>query len=125
MSKKTSFEIPPELRDLTEKNIEQAQAVYGHYMDFLNQTMKAWSGTASSGKAAGFKAVQQRTVELAKENADSSFALAHQLASAKDIQEVLHIQSKYAQTQMQRYSAQAQELGELMSEAMSKAMRDS
>ena len=125
MSKKTSFEIPPELRDLTEKNIKQAQAVYGHYMDFLTQTMKAWSGTASSGKAAGFKAVQQRTVELAKENADSSFALAHQLASAKDIQEVLHIQSKYAQTQMQRYSAQAQELGELMSEAMSKTMRDS
>ena len=125
MSKKTSFEIPPELRDLTEKNIEQAQAVYGHYMDFLTQTMKAWSGTASSGKAVAFKAVQQRTVEFAKDNADSSFALARQLASAKDIQEVLHIQSKYAQTQMQRYSAQAQELGELMSEAMSKTMRDS
>ena len=124
MSKKPYFEVPQELRDLTERNIEQAQAVYGQFMDLLGESIAAWSGGMSSGKKTGFEAVQQRSIELAKENADSSFALANQLAHAKDIQEVLSLQTKYAQEQMQRYSAQAQELGELVSEAFSNIARN-
>jgi hypothetical protein len=43
--------------------------------------------------------------------------LASELANAKDIQDVLAIQSRYAQTQMQAYALQAQELGRLVAEA--------
>ena len=41
MADKPSFEIPPELRDLAEKNVEQARAAYGHFMDFLTQAVAA------------------------------------------------------------------------------------
>ena len=118
------FEIPPELRELTENNIEQARAAYGHFMDFLTQSMNAWSGAASNTTSSGFEGVQNRAVEFAKENAERSFTLAKEVASAKDLQEILALQSKYAQTQMQTYTHQAQELSRLMSESMSKAMRD-
>ena len=121
---KSSFEIPSELRKLTEKNIEQARAAYGHFMDFLTQSMSAWSGSASNSLSSGFEGVQHRAVEFAKENAESSFTLAEQLTRAKDIEEILALQSKYAQTQMQTYAHQVQELSRLMSEAMSKTMRD-
>ena len=43
---------------------------------------------------------------------------ASDLASAKDIQEVLAHQSRFAQAQMQAYALQAQELGRLVAEAM-------
>ena len=61
--------------------------------------------------------MQDRAVRFAKQNAEACFSLASELASAKDISDVLAIQSRYAQTQMQAYALQAQELGRLMAEA--------
>jgi len=118
MVDKPPFEIPPELRDLTEKNIEQARAAFGQFIDFLTQTMNAWSGAPSNAMAAGFAAIQERAIGFAKENAEASFALASELANAKDLQEVLTLQSRYAQNQIQTYARQVQELGRLTSEAM-------
>ena len=43
--------------------------------------------------------------------------MASELAKAKDLQEVLRLQSNFAQQQMQSYARQAQELGRLMAEA--------
>jgi hypothetical protein len=65
----------------------------------------------------GFKVVQERAIQFAKENAEAGFALASELAQAKDLQEVLRLQSNFAQKQMQSYARQAQELGRLMAEA--------
>jgi hypothetical protein len=65
-----------------------------------------------------FQPAQERAIGFAKENAEASFVLASELANAKDMQEVLTLQSRYAQTQIQSYTRQVQELGRLMSEAM-------
>jgi len=48
-----------------------------------------------------FKAVQERAIQFAKENADAGFALASELAKAKDPQDVLRLQSSFAQKQME------------------------
>jgi hypothetical protein len=118
MADKPSFEIPPELRDLAEKNVEQARAAYGQFMEFLTQAMSAWQQPSPSAETTGFKAVQERAIAFAKENAERAFALASDLARAKDIQEVLTLQSRYAQTQMQTFGIQAQQLGWLMADAL-------
>ena len=60
---------------------------------------------------------------FAKENAESSFAMANDLARAKDLNEVLSIQSKYAQTQLQTYARQVQELGRMTGEAMASMVK--
>jgi hypothetical protein len=106
-------EIPPELRELAEKNIEQAQAAYGQFMDFLTQAIGASSKASSE-----FRVVQERAIQFARENADRSFSLGRELARAKDVQEVLTLHSQFMQTQMQSYALQTQELGQLLSEAM-------
>ena len=118
MAEKPSFEIPPELRDFAEKNVEQARAAYGQFMDFLAQAMGAWAGSPGSAEMPGFRAVQEKAVAFAKENAERSFALASELARAKDVQEVLTLQSRYAQTQMQTFGIQAQQLSWLMADAV-------
>ena len=63
------FEIPQQMRELAEKNIEQARAAYDQFMG---------------------------------------------------VREVISLQSKFAQSQMQAYAMQAQELGRLIAEAMQK-----
>ena len=112
-------EIPQQARDMAKKSIDQSRTAFDQFMAVMTGTMEAWSkGSLSNQNTAGFKAVQDRTMVFAKQNADSIFALASDVANAKDFQEVLSLQSKYAQTQMQSYTLQTKELGLLSAEAM-------
>ena len=118
MPERQNFQIPQQLGELAEKNVEQARAAYGQLMEAMTQAVRAWSTAPSTVMASGFKVVQERAIQFAKENADAGFALAGELAKAKDLQDILRLQSNFAQTQMQSYARQAQELGGLMTEAM-------
>lgn len=112
------FEMPKQLRELAEKNVEQARATYAQFMDAMTQAVSVWSTAPSNVMTSGFKDVQELAIRFAKENAEAGFALASELANAKDIQGVITLQSRYAQTQLQSYARQAQELGRLMAEAV-------
>jgi hypothetical protein len=59
--------------------------------------------------------VQERAVKLANENADAAFAV----AQAKDLQELIDLQTRYVQSQMKWYAYQSQEFGRLMAKAIS------
>jgi len=117
MNQKQMFEFPPDMRDLAEKNVEQARVAYGQFMEFMSEAMNAWS---SSGvpEAKNFKALQDRAIGFAKENAERSFALAGELSQARDLQQVMTLQSRYVQTQMQTIGIQAQQLSWLMAGAL-------
>ena len=113
------FEMTQQIRELAKKNVEQARAAYGQYMDAMTQAMGIWSkGVPENQMTSGFKVVQDRAIGFAKQNAEAGFALAADLAKAKDIAEMMSMQNRYAQTQMQSYALQAQELGRLMTEAV-------
>jgi hypothetical protein len=51
-----------------------------------------------------------RALQFAKQNAEACFNLASDLTNAKDLPEVMVIQARHAQTLMQSYALQAQEL---------------
>ncbi len=72
----------------------------------------------ANAMTASFKTVQDRAIRFAKQNAEAGFALAAELTNAKDMADIIAIQSRYAQSQIQVYALQAQELGRLMAEAM-------
>ena len=112
------FEMPQQLRELAERNVEQARVAYTQFMDAMTQAMSVWSRAPSNVMTSGFRDVQELAIRFAKENAEAGFTLASELANAKDIQGVITLQSRYAQTQLQSYARQAQELGQLMAEAV-------
>lgn len=115
------FQIPQQIRDLAEKNVEQARAAYGQFMDAMTQSTSMLSKTMPANElTTGFKAVQDQAAKFAKQNADAAFALASDLAQAKEIQDVLALQSRYAQTQMHAFTVQGQELSQFMAEAAKK-----
>ena len=94
---------------------------YDQFVGAMNQAMAMWAQSIpGNGMTAGFKRVQDRATMFAKQNAEAAFALASDLAKAKDLQQVIALQSRFAQSQMQAYAMQAQELGRLIAEAMEK-----
>jgi len=112
------LEVPQQLRDLAERNVEQARAAYGQFMDAMERATSIWLGALPPIEAmSGFKVVQERAVRFAKQNAEACFTMASELARAKDIPDIFAIQIRFAQTQMQAYALQSQELGRLMVEA--------
>jgi hypothetical protein len=112
------FEIPLQMRELAEKNVEHASAAYGQFMGAMSQAIDTWAKPASSNAiASNFKAVQDRALAYAKQNGEAGFALATEITRAKDLTELFSLQSKFAQAQMQAYVSQAQELGKLTAQA--------
>jgi hypothetical protein len=64
----------------------------------------------------GFKDVQDRAVEIAKKNAESAFALVEKIATAQNLQDILKLQTRFAQEQ-------TQELHRLIGENLQKLQR--
>ena len=118
MPQEHKFEVPQELRHLAEENVERARQLYLQFMDGVAQAIATWS-SASFDVAPGFREVQERAVRLANENADAAFRLAKDVAQAKDLHELIDLQTRYVQSQMKWYADQTQEFGRLMARALS------
>lgn len=118
MSQGQRFDIPQELRQLAEENVERAHQLYLQFMDGVARNMALWSTPTSDAVTPGFDEVRERAIKLAKENADAAFALAKEVAQAKDLQELLRLQTRYVQSQMKWYADQTQEFGQLMIKAL-------
>jgi len=117
------FTIPKEMRELAEKNIEQANAAFGQFSDAMTQAMGMWTKSMPENTVtSGLEVVQERAMHYAKENAEASMALTKDIAKAKDVQEILRLQTNFAQQQMQSYARQTQELGRLMTGATKDAV---
>ncbi len=114
------FEIPEAVRDMAERNVEQARTAY---MQFLDMTRQAQEAVAKSSDvmAESAREIQNRTLRYAQDHVNASFSLATDLARARDIKDYLDIQTQFAQRQMKTYADQAQELGRLMAEMTKKA----
>ena len=118
------FEIPKSVRDLAEQNVRRAHAAYDQLTDFVAKTTGAWIGALpSNGITHGFKGVQERAVQIVKENAESAFAHAGQLAKAQNFPEIVTLQTRFAQDRTRAFATQTQELVKLAAEAFQGSAR--
>ena len=118
----TPFEIPQSMRDASEQNLQQAQAVYEQIMDFMTKAMDSWMGTLPANPmTAGFRDVQGQIMEFAKENAEAAFTLAGKISKAPTLQDALMLQTQFAQGRMQTLVAQTQEFFSLFEETFQKS----
>jgi phasin len=118
MARAPQFEFPAQMRELAERNVDQARAACDQFMDAARKAQDMIGAMVPENPmTAGMKQVQERTMRFTQQNMDASFSLASQLTKAKDFSEMVEIQSRHAQLQMTTYSTQAQELGRLMADA--------
>jgi len=116
MSEPKEFEIPDTVRKLTETSVEQARQAYNQVLEATRKTQDMVA-RSSDAMATAFRDVQAQTLRYTEQNMQANFALAAELARARDLKEAFEIQSRFARTQMETYASQAQEITRLMSEA--------
>jgi len=116
MSNENPFEVPEQMRKMAEQSVEQARNTYGQFMDAMLNAQSMWmSSMPANSTTDGLKDVQNMGVKFARENSDAALNLASELSKAKDYSEILQIQSRYAQDQMQKFTIQGQEMAHMMS----------
>ncbi len=120
MYDKPQIEIPEQVRQMAERNVEQARTAYNQFMDMARQVQNLVN-RSSGAMAESAAELQSRALRFAEQNMEAGFQFASELARARDLKEYLEIQSRHAQKQMQTYASQAQELGRMMSELAQKS----
>jgi phasin len=111
-----TYEIPTAMRDLAERSVAQARWAFEDLMGAVHKTAGSVDGAAIPGFSGG-KDVSLKALCFAEINVNAAFDLAEKLVHAKDLQEILSIQSEYVKAQMAAIQSQTSELGEAVRKA--------
>jgi phasin len=114
------MEIPDAVRQMAERNLEQARGAYTQFLDMVRQAQDMLAKSSGVMTDAALE-IQSRMMRFTEQNIEAGFSFASELARARDMREYFEIQSRHAQRQMQTYAQQAQELGRLLADAAQKA----
>ena len=115
-----SYEVPSDMRDLAEKSVDQARRAFDGFMTAA-QKAAGQADTSAASMTSNVKSLGSKAMGFAENNVRSAFDLAQKLVRAKDLQEVLTLQSDYAKSQMSTIQEQAKELGSIMQGAVQSA----
>jgi phasin len=109
----TPYQIPTEMRDFAEKSVEQARKAFEGFMGAAQRAAGTVEGTAETVQT-NAKDLTAKAFEAAETNVNAAFELARNLVQAKDLQEVMALQTEYLKTQFSAVQSQAKDLGALI-----------
>ena len=112
------FDIPRELRDTAERNVEQAKQAFDQ---FLEATEKAMTTTEGAAKAVsqGAADVNRQTIAAVEENLAATFDLAQRIAQARTIEEMVALQQEFLRLQAAAIARQGQDVAKAMTKMAS------
>jgi len=113
----TNYEIPTQVREIAEKSVDQAKRAFEGFMDQAQKAVSALEGQASAVQATT-KDLNAKAFSFAEANVAASFEFAQRLTRAKDVNEVVKLQTEFVQAQLKAFNDQAKELGAAASKAM-------
>ena len=114
MTNEFPTQIPAEMREFAGRSVAQARKAFE---GFIGAVQKTASGVDAATAQMGGKDASTKAVAFAEKSVTSAFDLAEKLVNAKDIQEVLALQTAYLQQQMAAVQEQAKELGDAVQKA--------
>ena len=109
------FSVPPEMKALAEKSVEQARQAFDGFVKVAEQAASGFEQRAKT-TGAGAQDVTQKAMAFTEQNVARSFDLAQKLVSAKDINEVLALHAEYVRQQISALSDQARALSQTATE---------
>jgi phasin len=114
------FEIPSTVREIAGRSVEQAKDAYGRFVDAAKQAQDMVA-KSTDVMTTGAKEMNEKVFSFTETNARAAFEVASRLAQARDVKEVLEIQTQFARSQMEAYAQQAQELARIVAASAQKA----
>ncbi|HEY7457474.1 MAG TPA: phasin family protein [Xanthobacteraceae bacterium] len=115
--KSTGFEMPAEMRALAEQSIETARKAFQGYLNASEQVLGMVASSTGASEAA--RDLGRKAMGYAQENVIDSFAFIDKLMHARDVDEVVRLQSEFAESQAKKLTDQTRVLGEAAAKAMS------
>jgi phasin len=106
------FEVPEQMRAFAEKGVSQARDSYAKFKDAAeshNTAVEAFFVNASKGASE----VSAKVMEFVKTNTTANLDFAQQLFGIKSPAEAFELWTGFARKQVETFTAQAKELGEL------------
>src|SRR3981189_2420741 len=85
------LEVPAELRDLTEKAIDQTEQAFRMFFDAANKSVGAVPGPTAT--------ISKQALSFTEQNMKAAFEHARKLVHATDLQEAMRIQSEFLKSQ--------------------------
>ena len=91
------------------QTMEQARGAMENYLNFFQKTMSAspWAGTE----------LNLKLMDYAQQNVGAAIGFAQKLTQAKDLQDVVRIQTEFFQSQLNSLMEQAKDLTETATKA--------
>ena len=105
------FEIPNEMRAVAERSVEQAKLAFTKYMQAAQEAVSTFEERVKASQV-GAQGISKKAVSFAERNVLSAFEFAQKIVQAKDIQELVRMQTEFLQSQMQALGEQVKDLGE-------------
>ena len=102
-------------RSMMTKNLEQAHQAIANYFQLVEKSISA-SPLGAADRTKTFRNYVERSVA-------ASFGLSDQLLRAKDLQDVVRIQTEFFQTQLKALSEKSKDLCETTTKAASEVTR--
>ncbi len=109
-SNPTGMEIPAEMRAFAEKSVSEARKAFEGYMDAASKALGSMEKSAESVQA-NTRELGRKAMGFAEDNVNASLDFIQKLVSARDVQEVVRLQTEFAQAQMKNLAEQAKSLG--------------
>lgn len=116
------MEIPPQIREMAEKSVDQAKKAFD---SFVQQAHKAVSTmeTQAVQMQSSAKDLNAKAMSFAEANIAASFAFAQKLVRAKDASEIASLQQAFVQDQMKALGEQAKEIGTATTKIVTEAAK--
>jgi phasin len=113
------FEIPTDMRKFAEQSVDQARKAFDGFIAAAHQAVNEMEGRAHAARS-GAMDMSGRAMSFAERNMAESFEFAKNLVRAKDVEEVLKLQTDYVKKQIAVLQEQAKEL----TDSVTKAAKD-
>jgi phasin len=91
MDPKLTMEVPQQVREFAEKSVDQAEKAISSFMESASKSVAVVPGPMTD--------VAKQALAITEANLKASFDHAHKLMQAKDINEVMQLQSEFLKTQ--------------------------
>lgn len=105
------FEVPEQLRTYAEQSITQARKAIEDVMKVAQTTVTSVEGSTQQMQA-GAVDLNKKMLTYAEENISAAFEFAERMARAKDMEEIMKLQSEFMTARMSAFGEQTREIGD-------------
>lgn len=110
-------ELPDSIRSIMKTSIEQAKKAFDSFAASSEKMLQSVD-TSSIPVADGVKQLNEKIATFTRQNAESNFNLALQLADARQLSDIVELQNTHLRAQMETFSRQLEELRDLTMQAV-------